>query len=75
MNLSDLLDGGRSGAEVEIFDTQEELAAYTISEGRFFPRDEAYAGGVLRYLLREIVGTYQGQRGEASKRNRGRRAT
>ena len=71
VNLSDLLDGGRSGAEVQTFDSQKELAAYTISEGRFFPKEQAYAGGVLRYLLREILGTYQGHKGEISKRKRG----
>jgi hypothetical protein len=38
-----------------------ELAEYTIEEGRFFPKLEAYAGGVLRYLLREITGEYKGR--------------
>jgi len=62
VNLSDLLDGGRSGTEVRIFDTEAELAAYTIKEGRFFPKIEAYAGGVLRFLLREITGVYEGRK-------------
>ena len=62
VNLSDLLDGGRSGSEVRIFDTEAELAAYTISSGRIFPKVEAYAGGVLRYLLREITGVYGGRK-------------
>jgi len=62
VNLSDLLDGGRSGTEVQIFDTEAELAAYTIKEGRFFPKIEAYAGGVLRFLLREITGVYEGRK-------------
>ena len=72
VNLADLLDGGRSGGEVQTFDSQKELAAYTINESRFFPKEEAYAGGVLKYLLREILGTYQGHKGRMSKRKRGR---
>lgn len=69
MNLSDLLDGGRSGAEVQVFDSEASLAAYTVEEGRFFPKEEAYAGGVLRFLLRKITGTYLGHR---QRRGRGK---
>ncbi|KAK5440974.1 hypothetical protein LTR55_012335, partial [Exophiala xenobiotica] len=46
VNLSDLLDSGRSGTEIPIFQTAGELAEYTIEEVRFFPKLEAYAGGV-----------------------------
>ena len=76
VNLSDLLDGGRSGAEVRVFDSEARLAAYTIEEERFFPKEEAYAGGVLRFLLREIIGTYLGhrqRRGRGKYRARGTR--
>ncbi|KAK5099916.1 hypothetical protein LTS08_005631 [Lithohypha guttulata] len=62
VNLADLLDNNRSGAVLRIFDTQVELAQYTRSTGRFFPKEDAYAGGLLRFLLREITGTYHGRR-------------
>jgi len=52
----------RQGRDVRVFDSEEELRKYTISEGKFFPLEEAYAGGLLEYLLREIVGTYYGNR-------------
>lgn len=73
VNLSDLLDSSRSGGTVRIFDTEAELATYTLHEGRIFPKDEAYAGGVLRYLLREITGTYKGRKGSDRRRPRSRR--
>ncbi|ETN41739.1 uncharacterized protein HMPREF1541_03676 [Cyphellophora europaea CBS 101466] len=72
VNLSDLLDGRRSGTRIRTFDTREELAAYTIREGRIFPKKEAYAGGILRYLLREITGTYEVRRADATRGGRGR---
>lgn len=77
VNLSDLLDGGRSSTQVRIFATEAELAAYTIREGRIFPKEEAYAGGVLKYLLREITGEYKGRKGVRERRNvnRGGKAT
>ena len=40
------------------------MKVYTKKTGRVFPREEAYAGGLLKYLLREISGTYHGKRGK-----------
>jgi hypothetical protein len=54
VNLSDLLDSVRTGSPVKIFATHSDLANYTRSQGRYFPKEDAYAGGLLKYLLREI---------------------
>ncbi|KAL2827981.1 hypothetical protein BDW59DRAFT_159939 [Aspergillus cavernicola] len=55
VNLVDLLESVRNGSPVETFSTLEELRKYTVNEGRYFPKEEAYEGGLLRYLLREIL--------------------
>ena len=64
VNLSDLLDTTRQGTRVHVFASEEELRVYTKKIGRIFPKEEAYAGGLLKYLLREIFGTYYGKRGK-----------
>lgn len=64
VNLSDLLDTTRQGTRVHVFASEEELRIYTKRTGRMFPKEEAYAGGLLKYLLREIFGTYHGKRGK-----------
>ena len=66
INLSDLLDTTRQGTRVHVFASEEELREYTRETGRIFPKEDAYAGGLLKYLLREIFGTYHGQRGKKS---------
>jgi len=53
VNLVDLVDA--SGREVECFPSLRELRGYTISTGRYFPKESAYAGGVLKFLLRKII--------------------
>lgn len=55
VNLVDLVERGRTGKRVRLFSSLEELRAYTISTGKFFPKEDAYAGGVLKFLLREIL--------------------
>ncbi|KAK0260728.1 hypothetical protein LTR91_025554 [Friedmanniomyces endolithicus] len=73
VNLSDMLDSKRSGGSVKTFQTRNELIDYTVQEGRYFPKADAYAGGLLRYLLREIHNEYHGSRGKTVvKRNRAR---
>ncbi|KAF8880354.1 hypothetical protein CPB84DRAFT_1687612, partial [Gymnopilus junonius] len=52
VNLVDLADGEDT---VLTFPTVNELSAYTKREEKFFPREEAYAGGLLKYLLRNII--------------------
>ncbi|RDW59062.1 hypothetical protein BP5796_11986 [Coleophoma crateriformis] len=55
VNLVDLVDAPRTGASVMIFPSLTELQDYTIESGKFFPKSHAYAGGLLRLLLREIL--------------------
>ena len=64
VNLSDLLDTTRQSTRVHVFASEEELREYTKESGRIFPKEDAYAGGLLKYLLRQIFRTYQGQRGK-----------
>jgi hypothetical protein len=53
VNIVDLVD--TSGQKVELFSSLDELREYTIDSGKFFPKESAYAGGVLKFLLREIL--------------------
>ncbi|KAK7177635.1 hypothetical protein PSPO01_16314, partial [Paraphaeosphaeria sporulosa] len=46
VNLVDLVD--TSGRNVELFTCLDELSEYTIETGKFFPKESAYAGGVLK---------------------------
>lgn len=50
VNLVDLTEG----REVEKFASEVALSGYTISTGRFFPREHADAGGLLKKLFRHI---------------------
>ncbi|EEH40982.2 hypothetical protein PAAG_02958 [Paracoccidioides lutzii Pb01] len=56
VNLVDLVDN-TTGQQARLFASLDELRAYTIKNGKYFPRESAYAGGVLKYLLREIYNT------------------
>jgi hypothetical protein len=53
VNLVDLVSS--SGHEVVLFPSLKELRLYTIESGKFFPKESAYAGGILKFLLREIL--------------------
>jgi hypothetical protein len=79
VNIVDLIDTRNTGRRVKVFNSVQELSMYTKDSGKYFPKENAYAGGVLKFLLREIlnppavvVGTTRGGRG---KRGRGRRNT
>jgi hypothetical protein len=72
VSLSDLLGSVRSGSPVKIFATHADLANYTRSQRRYFPKEDAYAGGLLKYLLREIDNTYHGRRGKMISRGKKR---
>ena len=61
VNLMDLVDTSRSGAAVEVFSSLEKLQDYTIKHGKYFPKEDAYAKGLLRFLLREILQSCKGQ--------------
>lgn len=54
VNIYDLIEADQLGTPVKVFDTVEELAIYTRQEGLTFPRNNAVAGGFLRYFLRRI---------------------
>ncbi|RFU27814.1 hypothetical protein B7463_g8510, partial [Scytalidium lignicola] len=54
VNLVDLVDTPRTGAAVEVFSNLKQLQEYTKRTGKIFPKEDAYAGGLLKFLLREI---------------------
>ena len=53
VNLVDLVD--TTGRDAELFEDLDGLREYTIESGKYFPKENAYAGGVLRFLLRKIL--------------------
>jgi len=55
VNIVDLVENRNSGRRVRIFSSEEALSEYTIANGKFFPKENAYAGGLLRFLLRQIM--------------------
>jgi hypothetical protein len=67
VNLVDLVDTPRTGAAVRVFPNLKELQNYTIQTEKYFPKEDAYAGGLLRFLLREIVHSYAGGQGRKGK--------
>ncbi|OAP63864.1 hypothetical protein AYL99_03091 [Fonsecaea erecta] len=71
VNLVDLVDAPRTGARVEVFTNLEELQKYTIDTGKYFPKEDAYAGGLLKFLLREIFGKHKGGRQRVPDRRPG----
>ncbi|KAH6998742.1 hypothetical protein BKA56DRAFT_665297 [Ilyonectria sp. MPI-CAGE-AT-0026] len=55
VNLVDLTESPHTGEKAEIFSTVEALREYTLETRKFFPRNEAHAGGLLKTLLRQIL--------------------
>ncbi|KAH9066260.1 hypothetical protein EDB87DRAFT_1554056 [Lactarius vividus] len=53
VNLVDLVHGSKE--EVRIFETETKLSKYTKKTGKFFPKEDAKDGGVLRALRRHIL--------------------
>jgi hypothetical protein len=53
VNLVDLIEGAKKA--VQIFETETELSQYTRKEKKFFPKEDAVDGGVLRALRRHIL--------------------
>ncbi|PIL36781.1 hypothetical protein GSI_00471 [Ganoderma sinense ZZ0214-1] len=53
VNICDLIDAPLLG-KPKLFATENELADYSKSTGKIFPRSNIYAGSLLRYLLRHI---------------------
>ncbi|KDR67190.1 hypothetical protein GALMADRAFT_258585 [Galerina marginata CBS 339.88] len=52
VNLVDLVV---NSGTVRVFDSVAELSTYSRFTGKIFPREDAYAGELLRYLLRHIM--------------------
>ena len=44
----------RTGETVKVWHSLQQMRAYTRETGKFFPKQTAKAGGVLRCLLRHI---------------------
>ncbi|KAG2158682.1 uncharacterized protein EDB93DRAFT_1245913 [Suillus bovinus] len=73
VNIVDLIDTKVTEEPVTIFSSEVDLSEYTKATGKYFPRDNAYAGGLLRYLLRRIMNPrqeYVSSRKTQSKRRR-----
>jgi hypothetical protein len=51
VNLVDLVDQPDS---ITLFTSEAALSEYTKLTGKVFPKENAYAGGLLKYLLRHI---------------------
>lgn len=75
MNILDLVDAANISQPVKVFNSLEDLRAYTREHGKFFPLENAYSGGVLKFLLRPILNPYEGAsrgKGRGSRGGRGR---
>ncbi len=56
VNLVDLVDvRGDPTQTVTLFESEKALSKYTKRTDKFFPKDEAKAGGILKFLLRQIM--------------------
>ncbi|KAI0293598.1 hypothetical protein BC826DRAFT_910617 [Russula brevipes] len=71
VNLVDLIEGNRK--EVRIFETEEQLSQYTRETCKFFPKEDAKDGGVLRALRRHILSPGAGAMRLRTAGRRGRR--
>ncbi|QRV99759.1 phosphate import ATP-binding protein PstB [Ceratobasidium sp. AG-Ba] len=54
VNLVDLVDTKLTKKPVQHFKNEQELSRYTCLTRKFFPLERAYAGGLLKFLLRDI---------------------
>ncbi|KAG2338289.1 hypothetical protein BDR05DRAFT_893921 [Suillus weaverae] len=74
VNLVDLVDSARTGTPVKLFASLRELTAYTLRRPKkFFPKENAYQGGLLKELLREIINPYFGKRRNGSAKRKERK--
>ena len=69
MNIVDLLDTD-THRPVVVFASEKELSDYTIDSGKYFPKENAYAGGVLKFLLRQILNPAKSRGRGGSRRGR-----
>lgn len=68
VNLVDLVDTRSTGQSVKVFKSVEALREYTIESGNYFPSENAHAGGVLKFLLRQILNPSPSGRGRGRPR-------
>ncbi|KAG8754330.1 hypothetical protein FRC11_006712, partial [Ceratobasidium sp. 423] len=61
VNLIDLVDTPYTGKPAKHFKSEAELSEYTRCTGKYFPRDNVYAGDLLKYLLRQIMAPGKGK--------------
>lgn len=73
VNLVDLVDSARTGTPVKLFASLGELTSYTLRTDKFFPKQNAYQGGLLKELLREIINPYFGKRRNGSAKRKERK--
>ncbi|KAF8879697.1 hypothetical protein BD779DRAFT_1122640 [Infundibulicybe gibba] len=78
VNLVDLVELPRrdAGEKVQKYSSVQELSDYTKNTGKYFPKENAHAGGVLKFLLRQILNPSAerenwGGRGRGRGRGRG----
>ncbi|KAG8707084.1 hypothetical protein FRC08_000711 [Ceratobasidium sp. 394] len=55
VNIVDVVDTSVTKIRVRHFESEMELSEYTTRTGKYFPKENAYAGGLLKFLLRHIV--------------------
>lgn len=53
-NIYDYIDAKRLGIKVHQFNSLKALANYSYGNNKIFPKKNAKAGGVLKYLLRTL---------------------
>ncbi|KAF5385118.1 hypothetical protein D9615_000898 [Tricholomella constricta] len=70
VNLVDLVDLPNSQSALMIFDTEAALSEYTLENHKIFPKENAYAGGLLKHLLRNIMNPRAVTRSRPQRRRR-----
>ncbi|KAJ1309447.1 hypothetical protein OPQ81_006223 [Rhizoctonia solani] len=65
VNLIDLVDMPNTGVPVKLFKRERDLSKYTLETEKIFPKEDAYAGGLLRHLLRNIIAPRHGGKTKA----------
>lgn len=77
VNLVDLVDTPTTHRRIRLFSSVEELSEYSLRTRKIFPKENAKAGGLLRFLLRHIMNPEQDDasklRGGGGKSGRSRR--
>ncbi|KAG9096612.1 hypothetical protein FRC06_008489 [Ceratobasidium sp. 370] len=72
VNIVDLVDTRVTNIHVRHFGSERELSEYTTRTGKYFPKENAYAGGLLKFLLRHIISPGSGKaragQGKGSRR-------